>query len=803
MFYFQVGNLTYLGLDPALANNVLSIGSMVSLLILVMALGRRLFGSPAAGRIGAALFFFHGALSFIPFVGSGAGRPDDPSLFAAIARLPDLRQFVSSGFPYRGEEWGVWTQIVFLNQRHLASAIGILLVIALFLLDRLGQDARPEPGVDRPSLAGRLGLAVRRARSRFLATLGRPRTVVVETLRNPAVGGYGLCGVLAGLLPLWNGAIFVAAAAVLAAWLVLLGNRLAMIVLAVVSAAVSIPQLVAIQPGTMAGDQTYPDIYWGFIVGDPTLVNVATYLAFLFGLKLVLARIALIGGTWRQWAVFLAFFSLVGVAFLIQLSVEVLANHKFINAWLVVANVYAGYGLLRLWNARSMIRVPARLVAAGLACVIVAGGVIDLMPVKNQAVLQVGLEGDPLFEWVRDQTDKKDVFLTDIYPVHRILLAGRKLYLGWPYYAWSAGYAVGARETEYREMFGTRSARDLLRRLQANKIDYVVFDDGLRGQGFAHRLNQEVFEAHFEAAFVDATNQYGDLTIYRVPDDAGAADELPDAPPMDMYSGGRGSEAGQFDGPLGIAYERTATVLVADVGNDRIQRFSSDGNPIGTIGAPGAGPGQLDRPTGVAVDSRGNVFVADAGNRRLQEFDRDGAFVREWSAPDGGFVDLADVATDEDRIFVLDAGAGRVVRLDAEGGITSWGSPGRGDGQLREPTGLAVANGEVVVADSGNARVVVFTADGEFVRSWPVAEWLGGTDRAADVTAEGDRLWLSSPATDSILVRRVDGSNVGALQPREVERLEGPAGLALAPGGALFVVNQRAERISLLTNRNP
>ena len=68
LFYFEVGNLTYLGLDPATANNVLSIGSMVSMLVLVTALGERLFRHAGAARIGAALFFFHGALSFIPYL---------------------------------------------------------------------------------------------------------------------------------------------------------------------------------------------------------------------------------------------------------------------------------------------------------------------------------------------------------------------------------------------------------------------------------------------------------------------------------------------------------------------------------------------------------------------------------------------------------------------------------------------------------------------------------------------------------------------------------------------------------------
>src|SRR6267154_4609589 len=68
LFYFQAGNLEYLGLNPAMANNVLFILSTISMLVLVMTLGVILFTSRVVGRIAAAIFFFHGSLSFIPFL---------------------------------------------------------------------------------------------------------------------------------------------------------------------------------------------------------------------------------------------------------------------------------------------------------------------------------------------------------------------------------------------------------------------------------------------------------------------------------------------------------------------------------------------------------------------------------------------------------------------------------------------------------------------------------------------------------------------------------------------------------------
>jgi len=133
LFYFQAGNLTFLGLTLAWSLNLLSIITLVSMLSLLMALGQALFNSRTVGRIGAALFFFHGTLSFVYFFRA------HPVIKEAFHTILALKDFLPSGYAYRGETWGIWTQVVYLNQRHFASAIGLLLVVLLFLIDRYRQ----------------------------------------------------------------------------------------------------------------------------------------------------------------------------------------------------------------------------------------------------------------------------------------------------------------------------------------------------------------------------------------------------------------------------------------------------------------------------------------------------------------------------------------------------------------------------------------------------------------------------------------------------------------------------------------
>jgi DNA-binding beta-propeller fold protein YncE len=38
------------------------------------------------------------------------------------------------------------------------------------------------------------------------------------------------------------------------------------------------------------------------------------------------------------------------------------------------------------------------------------------------------------------------------------------------------------------------------------------------------------------------------------------------------------------------------------------------------MGSPGKAPGQFDQPHGIAVDSAGAIYVAEVANQRVQKF---------------------------------------------------------------------------------------------------------------------------------------------------------------------------------------
>jgi DNA-binding beta-propeller fold protein YncE len=68
----------------------------------------------------------------------------------------------------------------------------------------------------------------------------------------------------------------------------------------------------------------------------------------------------------------------------------------------------------------------------------------------------------------------------------------------------------------------------------------------------------------------------------------------------------------------GVAVGPNGDVYVSS--DDVVRIFTSGGAPLDQIGTSGAAEGQFDNPEGVAVDRSGNVFVADMFNNRIQKF---------------------------------------------------------------------------------------------------------------------------------------------------------------------------------------
>ncbi len=233
-------------------------------------------------------------------------------------------------------------------------------------------------------------------------------------------------------------------------------------------------------------------------------------------------------------------------------------------------------------------------------------------------------------------------------------------------------------------------------------------------------------------------------------------------------------------GPANMAFAPNGERYVVDHKSNQVVSLDTNGNIISAFGGFGSEAGKFNDPWGIAVDAEGNIYVADTFNHRIQKFDANGNFLYAWgtpgvsSAPGIGrstifFGPRAIVLDPQGRLLVSDTGNKRIQVFSTDGNfITQFGSSGTGDGQFSEPVGLAVDQaGNTYVADTWNKRIQVFDPSYKFLRSWPVQAWqdmdqnnLHSVDHKPFLAISGDTLFVSSPMTHQVLGYTLNGKPV-------------------------------------------
>jgi DNA-binding beta-propeller fold protein YncE len=185
--------------------------------------------------------------------------------------------------------------------------------------------------------------------------------------------------------------------------------------------------------------------------------------------------------------------------------------------------------------------------------------------------------------------------------------------------------------------------------------------------------------------------------------------------------GTQGAGAGQFLEPFGVSLDGGMRIHVSDVTRNRVVRIDDlSGGGWTELGGTGNGVGQFVAPAGVVVGPGGKIYVVDSGNHRIVRMDAmTGAgwttFGSQGSGP-GQFLGASWLALDASgRLYVVDTGNCRIARVDGMTGANwvTFGAQGAGTGQFdcqtRQMGGIFVDTaGRILVADSGNARIVRF-----------------------------------------------------------------------------------------------
>ena len=224
--------------------------------------------------------------------------------------------------------------------------------------------------------------------------------------------------------------------------------------------------------------------------------------------------------------------------------------------------------------------------------------------------------------------------------------------------------------------------------------------------------------------------------------------------------GAYGNGQGTFKFPRSIAIDNNDIIYVADCGNRLIQTFSANGDFLSQFnmdeydkncaainmaldpnngllyctytlmmgyhctdpnrmivfnrdGKPQSKHHFSGDPVSIAINSHGDLFIADSGKNCLLQVGKQGNEVHRM----GCFGYPADVTiADDDSIIVSDCANDCIHVLNPDGSARhKFGSSGSGEGQLKQPRGVATDGENILVADSGNKRIQIYQFDGTFV----------------------------------------------------------------------------------------
>ncbi|MCL4832386.1 MAG: TIGR03663 family protein [Caldilineaceae bacterium] len=285
--------------------------------------------------------------------------------------------------------------------------------------------------------------------------------------------------------------------------------------------------------------------------------------------------------------------------------------------------------------------------------------------------------------------------------------------------------------------------------------------------------------------------------------------------------------------PRDVAVGSGGNRYIVDTGNNRVLVLDGAGNFVQAFGSTcllsegeagkcvdpdGAGPlalgdGQFREPWGVAVAADGTIFVSDTWNGRIQVFDSQGNFLRKWGVfniidgenrdPFALFGPRGIAMGLNGNLLVADTGNKRIIEYTPMGEyVNQVGGGGVVLGRFEEPVDVAVdpRTGAVYVADIWNRRIQLLTPTLEPLEEWPVPSWESKDiwDKAYLAVDGNGVVYASDPQFAQIYIYSPEGELQSAFGKygTELNRFAKPNGLAIDPSdNSLLVADADNNRV--------
>ena len=514
MFMFFTGNMEFLGLPLTFAYNLTSTLSLFSFFIMLSQLAPRITGRFASAVLTAIFFTFRSGMAVFLFISEHLKAGD---LVQAFLTNENFIGYTTN------ENWGLWNYNVYLNQRHLGFGMIIATAVIWYFYGYL------EEACEGKKADGAYTMTA--AFTSWVKTFFLTKEAWIPKAPDLAL----VTGIILGLTSFWNGACVIGSLLILAGFAIFSKNKLDYLILAVVSVLIAELQTKAF----IYGSAVSPTFFWGFISEDKSFLGVIGYIAEVAGVTILGSVFALFIADRKQRALITSFLLPVVFSFTVSLTPDVTVNHKYIMMAMAYLSIIWADIVVSLFtdkrghapakgdvsgkkelapedsgipagkghasedggmpaekkqaseesglhaekeHSSGYANVPGKVLAVVVALLLTATGLYDYTIIirdnDDKHCITVDTTSD-LTAYAKENFTNADLILSGPDSVSELTVSGCRLYCGWPYYAWSAGYDTDARFDLAKQMYTSMSAEDLLETVKAEGITYILYENNM------------------------------------------------------------------------------------------------------------------------------------------------------------------------------------------------------------------------------------------------------------------------------------------------------------------------------------
>lgn len=287
---------------------------------------------------------------------------------------------------------------------------------------------------------------------------------------------------------------------------------------------------------------------------------------------------------------------------------------------------------------------------------------------------------------------------------------------------------------------------------------------------------------------------------------------------MKFNPGGRLTKDFQARGNS-LCVDRYGFIYTVDQKHGKVRELAPDGNSM-TFGSRGTGPGQFSKPTGICVSPSGSLLVSDGKNRRVLEFRLENKEkttelpantqtkinihgpLKVYKHKIGGFAMLGDSS-----LFGYLMDSRELALINAEGKLVrKFGARGKKPGQTSRPGGFVFSEKYgLLVSDTGNNRIQVFTSTGGFVRIFGQKSGLFGSrskegkmNKPAGIALikDKDTLYVADTGNSRVQAFNTEGIFMFSIGP-EIGgyTMKEPVSVQWDPAGFLYILDRGLKKV--------